>query len=318
MKVLITGVSGNVGFFLAKYLVSKRIRVIGIDLKDNGLIKNSKYFKFLKADVTDVMAIKDIFWENKPTHVIHLAYLMKSIHDKKKEHDIDVNGTVNVMAEANSTKSVRQFLEFSSASAYGAYKYNALWITENQPLNPGRYRYGIFKKEAEEKLASFKKRPGLKLVTVRMCTAVGPDEHKKGGLVELVVKAPFLLKFGGKYCDVQFIHQHDLQKLTVKILADKTIQGVYNLAQDSYCSIKDLVPGKKFINLPVIAAEIFAGIAWHLRLSNIHPASIKLSAYGIVISPKKLIKRMNYKFKYSSLSAFKNSASALFQIHKNN
>ncbi|HNZ30139.1 MAG TPA: NAD(P)-dependent oxidoreductase [Candidatus Goldiibacteriota bacterium] len=312
MKVLITGVSGNVGYFLAKYLVSKKVPVIGIDLEDNGLIKNSKYFKFLKADVTDIMAIKDIFWEHKPTHVIHLAYLMKSIHYKKKEHDIDVNGTVNVMAAANSTKSVRQFLEFSSASAYGAYKDNKPWIKENRPLNPGRYRYGIFKKEAEDKLTSFKKRPGLKLVTVRMCTAVGPDEHKKGGLVELVIKSPFLLKFNGRYCDVQFIHQYDLQRLTEMILKDKSIQGVYNLTPDSYCSIKDLVPGKKFINLPVIAAEIFAGIAWHLRLSNIHPASIKLSAYGIVISPEKLIKRLNYKFKYSALSAFKDSSAAWF------
>jgi len=318
MKVLITGVSGNVGYFLAKYLTAKKVSVIGIDIEDNGLIKNSGYYKFVKADVTDIMAVKEAFWANKPTHVIHLSYLMKSIHNKKKEHNIDVNGTINVMAAAYSTKSVRQFLEFSSASAYGAYKDNKPWIKENQPLNPGRYRYGIYKKEAEEKLLSFKKRAGLKLVIVRMCTAVGPDEHKKGGLVELVVKSPFLLKFNGKYCDVQFIHQYDLQRIVEMILRDKTIQGIYNLAPDSYCSIKDLVPDKRFINLPLIAAEIPALIAWHLRLSNIHPASIKLSAYGIIISPEKLIKRLNYKFKYSALSAFEDSAACLFQTHKNN
>ncbi|MBN2755046.1 MAG: NAD(P)-dependent oxidoreductase [Candidatus Goldbacteria bacterium] len=316
MKVLITGVSGNVGYFLAKYLVSKKIRVIGIDKKDNGLIKHSKYFNFIKADVADIMAIKNIFREYKPTHVIHLAYLMKSLHNKEKEHNIDVNGTVNVMAAADSTKSVRQFLEFSSASAYGAYKDNKPWIKENQPLNPGCYRYGVYKKEAEEKLLSFKKRAGLKLVIVRMCTAVGPDEHKKGGLVELIVKSPFLIKFGGKYCDVQFIHQHDLQRIAEKILKDKTIHGIYNLAPDSYCSVKSLLPDKKFINLPVIAAEIAAFITWHLRLSNIHPASIKLSAYGIIISPKKLIKRLNYNFKYSTLTAFKDVLNSGFLKQK--
>ncbi|HPN65748.1 MAG TPA: hypothetical protein PK247_11150 [Candidatus Goldiibacteriota bacterium] len=67
-----------------------------------------------------------------------------------------------------------------------------------------------------------------------------------------------------------------------------------------------------FIDVPVIAAETLAGIAWHLCLSNIHPASIKLSAYGIIISPEKLIKRLRYKFKYSSLSAFNDAAAALF------
>ena len=307
MKILITGSSGNIGYFLAKYFIRKRIRVTGLDVVENPRLKNGKYFKFIRASVTDAPALAGIFNREKPTHVIHLAYLMKSIHDEKKEYDTDVLGSQNVISAASAAKSVKQFIEFSSTSAYGGRPDNKIWIGETQELRPGGYRYGINKKKVEEYINGFKARKSLKFVIVRMCTAIGPDEFKKNGLTELMIKSPLLAKFNGKYTDLQLLHEHDLTALIHKIVKDKNIHGTYNLAPDDYCSIRDLVPGQRFLNLPLGLVKFVTGILWTLGLSGFMPAAIDLSAYGIIADPGKLQKRYKYSFKFTTLSGFRDS-----------
>ncbi len=311
MRILITGSSGNVGFFLVKYFITKRIPVIGVDTAENNLLIPGKYFKFIKASVTDAAAVLKIFSAEKPTHVIHLAYLMKSLHDERREFNVDVNGSINVINAANKTMSVRQFIEFSSTSAYGGRPDNRPWIKETQPLAPGGYRYGVNKKEVEEYINSFKSRKGLKFVIVRMCTAIGPDEYKKGGLVELMVKSPFLIKFGGSFLNMQLIHQHDLALLIHKIIRDKDIQGTYNLVPDDYCPIRELEPAKTFLNLPLWLVKAIIGIMWRLRLSGFMPAAMDLNAYGIIADPSKLVKRYGYRFKFSTLAGYKDSVAGM-------
>jgi UDP-glucose 4-epimerase len=311
MKILVTGSSGNVGYFLVKYFISKHIPVTGLDIVENPNLKPGKYFKFIRASVTDAGALKKIFSEEKPTHVIHLAYLMKSLHDEKKEHEIDVIGSKNAVNAANETKSVKQFIEFASTSAYGGRPGSKLWIKETQELKPGGYRYGINKKEVEEFINEFRARKSLKFVIVRMCTAIGPSEYKKGGLVELMVKSPFLARFDNKYTDLQLIHEHDLTSLIYRVVMDNRIQGTYNLVPDDYCSIKDLVPGKAFLNLPLGVVKFFTGILWAAGFSGFMPAAIDLSAYGIVADPSKLMKRYKYKFKYTTLSGFKDAVEGM-------
>lgn len=311
MKLLITGSSGNIGYFLVKYFISKKIPVIGVDIVENPLLRPSGYFKFIKASVTDREALIDLFGREKPTHVIHLAYLMRSIHDEKREYEVDVSGSENAVIAADKTGTVRQFVEFASTSAYGGRPDNELWMKETRELEPGGYRYGINKKKTEEFINGYKARKNLKFVIVRMCTAIGPDEYKKGGLVDLMVRSPFLPKFDGKYTALQLIHEHDLTVLMDRIVSDKSIQGTFNLVPDDYCSIKDVVPGKLFLSLPLGLVKFFTGILWAIGLSGFMPAAIDLSAYGIVADPSKLQKRYRYKFKYTTLSGFKDAVEGM-------
>jgi len=305
MKILITGCSGNIGFVLCHYLTQKNIKVIGIDVIPNPIWNGHKNFKFYNTDVTNIKELKKVFSIEMPTHVIHLAFLMKPLHNKKKEYEIDVTGSKNVILSAIETKSVRQFIQASSISAYGGWPDNKLWLKETDPLKPGKYRYGINKKDVEEYIQDCEKREDLKFVILRLCTVIGPSEYKKGGLVKLIVKSPILARYSNMYCDVQFLHEEDLTKIIYLILHDSEIEGTFNLAPDSYSSIKDLVPEKVFINLPLRLIKIITGILWFLRIAKMRPPAIQLSAYGIVVDGSKLIKRYNYKFKYTTLSGFR-------------
>ena len=304
MKILITGCSGNVGYILSKYFTQKGINVIGLDMAKNPIWEGNNNFVFYKADVTSIDELKEIFSKEKPTHIIHLAFLMKSLHNKEKEYQIDVTGSQNVINAANETKSVKQFIQFSSTSSYGGWPDNKLWIPETQDLRPGDYRYGINKKKVEEYIHGLDKRIDLKFVIVRMCTIMGPSEYKKGGLLKLIAKSPFLVKYNNKICDMQFLHEDDLTALIHLIVHDSEIEGTYNLVPDSYSSIKDLAPGKKFLNLPLGFMKAITGLLWVLRISKFRPSAIQLSAYGIIADVSKLKKRYKYKFKYTTLSGF--------------
>ena len=307
MKILITGSSGYVGYIISKYFSEKGIDVVGLSRKPNHAWNGNDHFTFYPCDVTDKKKMEEIFHKEKPTHVIHLAFLMDPIHDTKREYEIDVKGSEYVMQVADSTPSVKQFMTYSSASAYGAWPDNPEWIPEEYPLRPRDYTYGIHKKEVEEYYNSFKKRKDMKMVILRMCTAVGPLYHKKGGVVSMLVHAPFLAQFAKKPFTVQFLHEDDLNALMDKIVYDTEIEGTFNFAPDSYSTLQELVPKKKFISIPLSFMRGLIRVLWFLHIAPMRPSAITLSTYGINADPSKLMKRYNYTFKYSTLTAFQDT-----------
>ncbi|MCK5615910.1 NAD(P)-dependent oxidoreductase [Candidatus Pacearchaeota archaeon] len=305
-KILITGSTGYCGNFLAVHFGEKGIPVVGIDIVPHPVVKDTPNFKFIQADIRDRNKLREIFEEEKPSHVIHLAYLMDPHHDKKFEYDVDVMGSKYTFELANETKSVKQFILMGSASAYGAWKDNPEWIDEDHIFKPRDYNYGIYKKEIEEYYQSFDKREDMKLVVFRMCTAVGPSYYKPGGVVSSVSKAPFLINMLGGNMRVQFIHEYDVIDIFDKIIKDEKVEDTFNLAPDSYSDTKELGEyfNKKFIPIPEWLLRGAFFLLWHLRIANLTPAMARLMTHGITVSPKKLMKYLNYKFKYTTKEAF--------------
>jgi UDP-glucose 4-epimerase len=194
----------------------------------------------------------------------------------------------------------------SSASAYGAFPDNPEFITEDAPLRPRDYNYGIYKREVEGYYRSSPKRPDLKLVIFRMCTAVGPSYYKAGGVVSTVAKAPFMLDVKGGDGRVQFIHEEDVIALYDQVVRDDEVEDTFNLAPPSYATTRELgeAYGKKFIPMPLWLLRGIFWILWTLHIAALTPAIARLMACGIIVSPKKLMERYNYTFKYSTKEAF--------------
>jgi len=305
MKILITGSNGYVGNFLAEYFCKKGIPVVGVDL--DSMVRQRFYpnFRFAKCDVRSHPGLLRIFADEQPTHVIHLAYLMDPQHDRNFEDDVDVNGSLAVFAAARQTESVTQFVHFSSASVYGGWPDNMPWITEEQEPRPRDWVYAQNKVRVE-KVYFDSPHPGFKLVNFRMCTAVGPSYYKSGGVVSVLAKSPVGLLLDGKDTDIQFIHEDDVKRLVELVLNDPEIEGVYNLASDTFSNTKEMNPKrwKLFLPLPKALFRWIIAALWRLRLSSVSPTSVNLVAHGIVISPKKLQDRYGYKFLFGTREAF--------------
>jgi len=303
IKIAITGSSGFVGNFLAKHFSSQGMAVFGFDLKPLDWQKNYLNFTFVKTDIRDYKTIKEVFVRENFTHVIHLAYLMKPQHNRAFEHDVDVNGSKNIFNISRETPSVRQFIHFSSVSIYGGWPDTPLWIDESYPLRPREWYYAINKKEIEEYYFATAKQ--FKLVNFRMCTACGNSYFRNDGLVNIIAKSPLGLLLNGRPLLVQFIHEADVTNLVELIINDLEIEGVYNLAPDSYAAEKDLSPNFKiYLPFPKFFFKLIINLLWNLRLIDVSPTSVDLTAHSIVMTPKKLMARYNYKFKYTTHEAF--------------
>jgi UDP-glucose 4-epimerase len=301
-KIAITGSSGFVGNFLARYFSAQGIPVFGFDLKPLDFQKEYPNFTFVQTDIRDRAAIQAVFERENFTHVIHLAYLMAPQHDRAFEYDVDVNGSKNIFTIANATPSVRQFIHFSSVSIYGGWPDVPLWIDENYPRQPREWYYAINKKEIEDYYFSAPK--NFKLVNFRMCTACGNSYWRNDGLVNIITKTPLGLLLDGKPLLVQFIHEADVTLLVELIINDPEIEGVYNLAPDSYAAEKDLSPNfRLFLPFPKFLFKAIISLLWNLRLIPVSPTSVDLTAHSIIMSPAKLQARYDYKFLYTTREA---------------
>ncbi len=156
----------------------------------------------------------------------------------------------------------------------------------------------------EEYINAAKRRNGLKVVHLRMCTAVGPSYFKKGGVVKVLAKSPLGILIGGKDTALQFIHEEDVKNLVWLVLQDRKVEGTFNLASDSYAFTKELNSKKLFLSVPKPLFRVAISLLWRLRLSGISPTSVDLIAHGIVASPEKIKKRYGYHFCYSTKQAY--------------
>ncbi len=132
---LITGAAGFIGFYLAKKLLEKGCKVIGIDnindyydvnLKHSrlDLLKPFSKFTFIKCDISDKEAINNLFKEYKPNYVVNLA-AQAGVRYSIENPDVYINSNIigfyNIL-EACRSYPVEHLVYASSSSVYGSNK----------------------------------------------------------------------------------------------------------------------------------------------------------------------------------------------------
>jgi len=124
--ILITGISGEVGFGLAKKLVKlRKYKIVAIDIKKpEGEIFNL-LDKFYTCDITDKVKLEEIFKKENVDAIFHLASILSTGGEKNPELATKVNvaGTLNLLEIANShcikkNKSIK-FMFPSSIASHG-------------------------------------------------------------------------------------------------------------------------------------------------------------------------------------------------------
>src|SRR5215467_10791463 len=116
MRILVTGAAGFIGYSVARALLERGDRVIGIDnlndyydvsLKEARLRQLALFerFEFIKADLADDARTKEIF-ARKPARIVHLAAqagVRYSLIDPHVYVDSNIRGFLNVLEGARAT-----------------------------------------------------------------------------------------------------------------------------------------------------------------------------------------------------------------------
>ena len=103
-KILITGASGFIGSHLLRRLKKAGSKIYAISRNDTN--PNDKDIHWMRADVSDIIALKSIFEKVKPDIVFHLASHVSGNRDIKQ---IDLTFKSNLLSTVNLLILVTQF-----------------------------------------------------------------------------------------------------------------------------------------------------------------------------------------------------------------
>ena len=205
MKVLVTGGAGFIGSALCRHLVEQGDSVVNVDVMtyaatdgSTAALKDSSAYAFVKADITDAIAIRAVFAEHQPDAVMHLAaesHVDRSITGSGPFIHTNVVGT-HVMLEsaleywrglpADQAKAFR-FLHVSTDEVYGALGDEGLF-SETTPYDP-RSPYSASKAASDHLASAWGHTYGLPVLISNCSNNYGPFHFPEKLIPLCILKA---------------------------------------------------------------------------------------------------------------------------------
>jgi UDP-glucuronate 4-epimerase len=185
MKTLVTGAAGFIGSHVAGALLDRGDEVVGLDnlgayydvaLKEARLARLSprNAFKFVRADITDRAVMAQLFADERPQRVVHLAAqagVRYSIECPEVYVDSNIVGFLTIL-EGCRRNEVEHLVYASSSSVYGAN--TKLPFAVGDGVDHPVSLYAATKKANELMAHTYAHLYGLPVTGLRFFTVYGP------------------------------------------------------------------------------------------------------------------------------------------------
>lgn len=185
MKILVTGVAGFIGMYVAQLLLERGDQVVGIDnlndyydpqLKQARLATLLPYagFRFLRMDIADADAVGQLFAAEKFNRVVHLAAqagVRYSLVNPQVYLQSNVVGFGNIL-EGCRRHQIEHLVYASSSSVYGSN--TKMPFSVHDEVNHPVSLYAATKKSNELMAHSYSHLFGLPTTGLRYFTVYGP------------------------------------------------------------------------------------------------------------------------------------------------
>ena len=150
-KAIITGVYGQDGTYLAKYLLEKKIKVYGIYIKKNNnlsYLNIEKKLKLIKCDISNFKKISSIIKKIKPDFIFNFAgisSISKSYQNPIQNDKINNSSVLNILESIKKFSKKSKLFQASSSELFSENKSKK--INEKSSFNP-KSPYAIAKLSA--------------------------------------------------------------------------------------------------------------------------------------------------------------------------
>lgn len=238
-NVLLTGVAGFICSNVAVHLVKKypNINFVGIDKMSycsnvNSIkeIINDDNFKFVKADITKLDDMSDIFSKYNIDTVMHFAAYTHVDHSFGNSIIFTQNNVVgtHILLEVSKNKNIKRFIHVSTDEVYGCQNTMSHEYSMLDPTNP----YAATKAAAEHIVRSYYHSFKLPVIITRGNNVYGPKQYP-----EKVIPKFCLRLLSDQNCQIQgsgqqmrsFLYVLDVAKAFDLILFKGEIGETYNI-----------------------------------------------------------------------------------------
>lgn len=181
MRILITGITGFVGSYLAEYILDlkKNHEIFGLcrwrSPKDN-LNKAYQHVKLLEGDLGDLGSLIRTIQISQPEVIFHLAaqsYVLTSFNSPAQTLATNVIGTTHLLEAIRISKIDPVIHICSSSEVYGQVRPEDVPITENCPLRPAS-PYAVSKVGEDMVALQYWLSYQIRTIRTRMFTHTGP------------------------------------------------------------------------------------------------------------------------------------------------
>jgi len=253
--ILITGVAGNIGSSLAKYLLlNKKSVVVGIDnfcsgFKEN-LPTNSGNFIFYKGNVNNINFLKKIFINHKINEIYHYAAYVGVDRTIKNPELVfeDIKGIHNIL-RLSKEYNVKKIAYASSSEVYGENSkipYHEIKSAANPKLP-----YASVKLISENMIISLCKKYQISYVIFRFFNTYGPlqsNDYVIKRFINLALKNKPLEIYGDGTQTRTFLYIDDNVEATTNAFSKKDLNNqIINIGSKKMYSINQLA--KKIIKI---------------------------------------------------------------------
>jgi UDP-glucose 4-epimerase len=255
--IVVTGAAGYIGGQIALKLADAGQQVLGIDrrLCHSGL--SGAFTDFVHGDFDSDESYRKLLGV-RPEAIVHCAgtsLVGPSIKHPSDYYNNNVVKTLNLLNFINNNMPRTRFIFSSSAAVYGEPIMNPCHeVDPCEPISP----YGESKRMVEQILESYHRAYGLDYVAFRYFNACGADpEGRHGqdaGATHLIARLLESTRDGETFkingvdyatddgtCVRDYVHVDDIAFAHVLALDPKVKSGVYNLAEGTGTSVKQVV-----------------------------------------------------------------------------
>jgi len=255
VRVLVTGISGTIGRFVAENLLEEGHEVLGIDRRPWPDAPNG--VEIFTEDIRKRPA-EDVFRTRQPDAVIHMATVTHVTADPEERLRINLRGTRAVFDHCHNY-GVDRAIFVGRHTVYGAASDAPLYYTEDEPPLAVSTFPELADLVAADLFAgsALWRNPELNTCVLRVCYTLGPS--RRGTLANYLAgpRVPTVLGFDPLY---QFIHERDAARAICLALSEK-LRGVYNVAGPQPVPLSTLieVTGRTRVPVPEFAFQRILG-----------------------------------------------------------
>jgi UDP-glucose 4-epimerase len=307
--VLVTGVSRYLGGSFARRLTadSSVSRVIGVDVipppHDIGRAE------FVRADIRNPMIGKIIAQAEVDT-VVHMNVIATPTHagGRSSQKEINVIGTMQLLAACQKAPSVRRLVVKSSAAVYGSSPRDPAMFTEDMgPKSLPRAGFGKDSVEVEGYVRGFsRRRPDTEITMLRFANIIGPGIRTS--LTDYfslpVVPVPF-----GYDARLQFVHEQDAISALLLATTGPSV-GITNIAGDGVLTLAQAagIAGRPILPVPRLAAGMLGNTLKRSGLADFSADQLQFLAFGRGLDTARMREVLGFEPGFTTRAAFEDFA----------